>query len=203
MRQAAHLKITKTGEVSMARIEPIPLDDMTAEQRRLHDKISAQRTGGEVRGPFAVLLHVPEIAEPVADMVDLMLSDTRVPHTLKELAILTIARQYTAQYEWGVHVRRALRLGLDEAVIDAIRHNRRPDFRDADEELVYDMTNELVADRRLGDDHYARAVAALGEAALVELVALIGFYMMVAILLVSYQVELPDGIAETMDEVTV
>ena len=184
----------------MARIEPIALADMTVEQRRLHDQISAQRTGGEVRGPFAILLHVPDIGRRVADMVNHMLSDTLVPHRLKELAILTIARQYTAQYEWGVHVRRALRLGLDEAVIDAIRHNRRPDFHHADQALVYDMTNEIVDKRRLGDDHYARAVAALGEAAVVELVALIGFYIMVAVLLVSYQVELPDGIAEPMDE---
>ena len=88
-------------------------------------------------------------------------------------------------------------------MIDAIRHNRRLDFHDADEALIYDMTNEIVAERRLGDDHYARAVAALGEAAVVELVALIGFYIMVAVLLVAYQVELPDGIAEPMDDVAV
>ena len=184
----------------MARIEPIPPQRMTAEQRRLHEMIAARRTGGKVSGPFAVLLHAPEIGKPVAALIDQLLSDSRVPHKLKEIAILAIARKYTAQYEWFVHERRARRFGVDDAVIEAIRHRRHPDFGDPIEELVYDMTNEIVDARRLGDDHYARAVAALGEAAVVELVVLIGFYISVAVLLVSYQVEVPDSGAVPLSE---
>ena len=182
----------------MGRIAPIPLDRMTAEQRALHDTVAAQRTGGQVRGPFAVLLHAPDVGGRIADMVNHLLSDTRVPHTLKELAIIVIARQYTAQYEWFIHARRAKQVGLDDGVIDAIRHRRRPDFSDDAEALVHDMTLEIVETRRLGDDRYARAVATLGEAAVVELVALIGFYIGIAVFLVSFDVEVPDASAEPL-----
>jgi 4-carboxymuconolactone decarboxylase len=171
---------------------------MTAEQRTLHDTIAAQRSGGQVRGPFAVLLHAPDVGGRIADMVNHLLSDTRVAHTLKELAIIVVARQYTAQYEWYVHARRAKEVGLDPAAIDAIRHRRRPDFSDENEALVYDMTLEIVERRRLGDEHYARAVAALGEPAVVELVALIGFYIGIAVFLVSFDVEVPDAGAELL-----
>ena len=177
----------------MARIEPVPLNQMTPEQRRLHDEIAARRTGGKVSGPFAVLLHAPEICGPLSRFIDQLMSDTRVPHELKEIAILSIARKYTAQYEWFTHERRARRFGLDHGIIEAIRHREPPPFRDADQELVYDMANEIVDHRRLGDDHYARAVAALGAPAVVELGVLIGFYISVAVLLNSYQVGIPDG----------
>lgn len=176
----------------MGRIASLPLDRMTAEQRALHDTIARQRSVGQVRGPFAVLLHAPDVGERIADMVDHLLSDTRVPHTLKELAIIVIARQYTAQYEWFIHARRAQQVGLDPAVIDAIRHRRRPDFSDDNEALVYDMTLEIVEQRELSDEHYARAVAVFGEPAVVELVALIGFYIGIAAFLVSFEVEVPD-----------
>jgi 4-carboxymuconolactone decarboxylase len=177
----------------MARIDPIPPERMTAEQRRMRDTIATQRVGGRIRGPFAVLLHAPEIGERVAEFVNHLMSDTRVPTNLKEIAILTIARKYTAQYEFYVHEKRARQSGIDGAVIDAIRRRQRPDFSKAKEALVYDMTDEILEAQRLSDDHYARAVKALGEPAVVELVSLIGFYIMVAVLLVSYEVEIPDG----------
>jgi hypothetical protein len=55
------------------------------------------------------------------------------------------------------------------------------------------MTSELLESRTLGDGRYARAVEALGEAPVVELISLIAFYTAIAIVLVSYQVEAPDG----------
>ena len=83
----------------MSRLDPVPIDQMTAEQRDLHDLIARQRSRGKVQGPFAVMLHAPDICERVADMVNHLLQETRVALPLKELAIITIARQYTAQYE--------------------------------------------------------------------------------------------------------
>lgn len=176
----------------MARMDPIPLDQMTDEQRTLHDIILKQRSRGQVQGPFAVMLQAPDVCERVAEMVNHLLQETRVSLTLKELAIITIARQYTAQYEWFVHVRRARELGLDEAIIESISHRSRPDFKDPKEALVYDMTLEIVEKRKLGDALYATARETFGDAALVELIALIGFYVMIAVFLVSFEVEVPD-----------
>ena len=176
----------------MARMDPIPLDQMTAEQRELHDIILKQRSRGKVQGPFAVMLQAPDVCERVAEMVNHFLQETRVALTVKEIAIITIARQYTAQYEWFVHVRRARELGVDEATIDDIRHRKRPNFKDPEEAMVYDMALEMTEQRKLSDELYAKAKEMFGNEALVELVALIGFYIMVAVFLNSFQVEVPD-----------
>ncbi len=184
----------------MARIEPIPLDRLSAEQKRIHDKILEQRSRKTIGGPLGALLHAPEICEPVADFVDHFLSDTRVPHKLKELAILIIARHYTARYEWFAHEPRARKHGLSDNVIEAIRARRKPDLKDPAEAAVYDMTSEIVERRELSDAHYAAAVAALGEAAVVELITQIGFYHAISIVLVSYRIEVPDGAANPLSD---
>lgn len=182
----------------MTRINAVPAENMSDEQRRMFDRVSARF--GRVRGPFEVMVHAPEVGELVTGMVEHFMADTRIPKKLKELAIITVARQYTAQYEWFVHAPHAIKAGIDEAVVEAIRLRRRPDFTDPEEELVHDMANEIVEHRVLGDDNYARAVAALGEDAVVELVVLIGFYHAISVLLVSYQVDIPEGGAKPLPE---
>jgi len=177
----------------MARIAPIPLEAMTAEQRALYDTILAQRSRGKVQGPFAVLLHAPDMGERVAEMVQHLLGETRMPDRLKELAILAIARRWTAQYEWFVHERRARAAGVSDAVIEAIRARSDPPFADAADALAFRMVEEIVERRKLSDEAYAEAIAAFGEPATVEFVAFIGFYIMVAVVLTSFDIEAPDG----------
>ena len=75
----------------MARIDPPALDDLSSEQKALRDLIMRQRSTGEARGPFGVLLHAPDLGSRVADFVNYLLSDTRLSHRLKELAIITVA----------------------------------------------------------------------------------------------------------------
>lgn len=173
----------------MGRIAAIPKEKMNDAQRRLYDKVMAQR--GRVRGPFNVLLHAPEIGEPLTDIVEHYHGQTRVPKNVKELAILTIARHYTAQYEWLVHEPGARKAGVPDAVIEAIRHRREPPFADPKEACAYAMVNELVANKKIAAATYARAVELFGEPAVVELVTQIGFYIAIAVLLVSFEVDVP------------
>ncbi len=177
----------------MTRIQLVSPENMTAEQKALHDKIAGQRSVGQVRGPFAVGLHAPDIGERIGDMVHHLLSDTRVPHNLKELAIIVIAREYTAHYEWFIHAARAVRVGVAEEIVEAIRTRRTPDFSDDDERLVYDATLDMVRNRTLSQPLYDEIVARFGEPATVELVALIGFYVMIAVFLCAFDVDAPEG----------
>ncbi len=178
----------------MTRLKPIPPEDMTEDQKRIRDMISRQRQA-PVRGPFAVLLRAPEIAEPFANFVDLSLDEekSRIPLRLKELAIIVVARGFSSDYEWFIHAPRAIKFGIDPAAVDAIRHHRTPKFAEADEELVYDVTRELLETRQLSDANYRRAFEHFGEAATVELATLIGFYHTVSIVLNAFRVEAPEG----------
>jgi 4-carboxymuconolactone decarboxylase len=177
----------------MARIDPIPRDDMTPEQLRVNDLISATRGGGQASGPFGLWLRTPELAEKATIFGSHLRSETSLSQRLTELAVLTIARAWTAQYEWFAHERYVEQVGLDPAIVDAIKNRADPAIEKEDEKIVYRVTSELMDERKLSDETYAEAVRVLGEQTTLDLVTIIGFYTMVAIVLVACQVDIPNG----------
>jgi 4-carboxymuconolactone decarboxylase len=109
------------------------------------------------------------------------------------MAILLVAREWTQDFEWDFHAPLAAREGLDAAVIAAIAEGRRPAHANADEALVHDFFVELHGRRSVSDPTYAAALAAVGEQGVVDLVALIGYYTTLAMLMNVARTPLPDG----------
>lgn len=178
----------------MARIDPIPFDRMTVEQRLINDEISSIRSHGPAAGgPFGLWLRTPELADRANKFGTFVRTETTVPRRLSELAIMIIARHWTAHYEWSAHEGHVLKAGLERNILEEIRERRRPEFSNQDEALVYDLTLELQIDRALSDATYARAVEMLGEQTVLDLVTIIGFYTMLAIVLAAFRVDIPDG----------
>ena len=177
----------------MARVAPTPREKLSPEQLRVNDLIQAKRgrQGGLAGGPFALLLGDPALTEKVAALYHHLRHELSAPQRLCELAILVTARAWTAQYEWFAHAKHAVPSGLDAAIVESIRDRRKPDFSKQDEAIVYELTAELQDRRALSDATYGRAREVLGETMLIELVTLIGFYTMLAALLVGFDVEIP------------
>lgn len=182
----------------MARIDPIPMDEMTPDQRRINDEIAGTRGGGAAKGPFALWLRTPELADKANAFGSHLRHETSVPQRLVELAVLVVARTYTAQYEWHAHAAHADKVGLDPALVEAIRTRQEPVIEKEDERIVHAVATELSVDRTLSDATYARAVAVLGQQTVLDLVTIIGFYTMVAVVLVSIDVDIPDGGAKPL-----
>ena len=115
---------------------PVPVpDEMSAEQRAVHDRIASGPRGG-VRGPLALWLHRPELADNAQALGRYCRYETCLPPRLSELAILTTARIWVAAYEWQAHLQPAREAGLSEEVIVALRNDMTPSFHIPDEELV-------------------------------------------------------------------
>ncbi len=175
----------------MARIDPIPMDEMTPDQRRCNDEIAGTRGGGAAKGPFALWLRTPELADKANEFGSHLRHNTTVPQNLVELAVLVIARHYTAQYEWHAHMNSWRKLGLDEAIADAIRDHKTPELKTDEDIVVYQLTTELLDGKKVSDGTYNAAVEVLGEQTVLDLVTIIGFYVMVALVLVTFEVEIP------------
>lgn len=158
-----------------------------ARQQEIHDVIAGGPRGG-VRGPLAVWLHRPELAARAQDLGRYCRYDTLLGDKLSELAILVTGRVFGSEYEWQVHKGFALKAGLDPAVIEAIRLNKRPRFDDPAQEVVHDVARAAHETWQVDDALYARAVAVLGEAALVDLVGLLGYYTLISLTINVFQV---------------
>jgi len=152
----------------------------TPRQQEIHDAI-ASGPRGSVRGPLAVWLHRPELAARAQDLGLYCRYDTSLDPRLSELAILVTARVFGSEYEWQVHKKHALKAGLEPNLIEAIRLNRRPDFSDAELEIVHDVARAAHEKHDVDDGLYARAIAVLGEQRMVDLIGLLGYYTLISL----------------------
>ena len=181
----------------MARI-PLPSpDEMTPEQRRVHDGIVAGPRG-TVIGPLRAVIHNPALAERWSGLGEILRFGTSLPRRLNELAIVVTGRRWTSQIEWWVHARAAAAAGLPEAAIEAIRLGEPPEFDDPDDALVYEFARQLQQTGRVPLEIYRAAEARWGAAGVVELTAVIGYYTMVSMTLNAHEIPLPEGVAEPL-----
>ena len=176
----------------MSRLPALTPDQLSPEQKRLHDEIAGPR-GGSVGGPFTFWLRNPRIADAANRMGNSLRLEGKLDRRLFELAILIIARHWSAQYEWFVHEKAALAAGVSREVIEAVRHGQVPQFERSDEQMVYDVVDELQQTRTLGQAMFDRALAALGPDLLIELVSVIGFYTTAAMMINAFDADVPGG----------
>lgn len=175
----------------MPRIPLFPNDQMSAAQRLAYDKASGG-PNGPVRGPTRAILHNPDLADKWRAMGDLLRNATSLPLGLSELAILVTARHWSAQFVWHTHLAPALKGGLAQEVIDAIRDNRIPVFAGEKQAAVYAYCTELHELHTVSTPAYERTLALLGATGMVELTAIAGYYAMVAMTVNAHDI-LPEA----------
>src|SRR5882724_4072701 len=111
----------------MPRLPDIDEKQLTPEQRRIYDQV--KRVRGHVRGPFAIWLRNPELAEYGLKLQDMFASRVRLERRLVQLMILVSARIATAQFAWFIHEPYAVKEGISSDIVEAIRERRTPNLR--------------------------------------------------------------------------
>jgi 4-carboxymuconolactone decarboxylase len=182
----------------VTRFPEIAAAERSAAQQQVADAILAGPRGAII-GPFLPLFHSPELCQHVQRLGAYLRFECPIPEALKELAILVTARRWSAQFEWYAHRRLALEAGLDPRIIEAIAEHRRPDGLSAAQAAVYDFASELHSDGRVSDSTFARAAEHLDRRSLIDLVALCGYYSLIAMVLNVAEVPVPEGAPELAD----
>jgi 4-carboxymuconolactone decarboxylase len=188
----------------MTRLSYVDPANLSQEQKELYDSIAggpraAKRPGlvdakGHLTGPFNAYLHLPELGKHWSAIGEGLRFRTGIDRRLFELAILVIAVHWKSGHEWAAHAGLARAAGIGEDIIAALRRGDAPRFAKDDEQAVYDFVGALVADRRVPQPLYDRAVAALGETRLVELANAVGYYVALAVMLNAFDVHPPKGL---------
>ncbi len=174
------------------RVRDLRPEEMNAAQRRVVDATVAGKRG-RIPPPLRAWLHSPELADRAQRLGEFVRYETTLGPALSELAILVTARFWTAQYEWYAHRREALKAGVDPAVIAAIAARRVPDLPDPRARVVYDYATALHTGHRVPQALHDEAVRLLGEAGVVELVGLLGYYTLISMTLNAFAIGLPEG----------
>ena len=189
----------------MSRLSALLSTQLTAEQQAVLDAIVGGKRGdgralggfldqrGAMRGPFNAMLHRPDLGLVLQRLGEILRFEARLPAAQREIAILVVASHWRARYEWWAHARIAREAGVAEATIEAIRRGAAPHLDEPASAAIHAFAAELVGKRRVCDATYERAVDALGEAVVVELVVLLGYYSCISMVLNAFEVALPPG----------
>jgi 4-carboxymuconolactone decarboxylase len=181
-----------------------PLTEMSPEQRAVADTIMkgprvaagspATAPGAtSLAAPFNVWNRSPELADRLQKIGEYVRFKSSLPPRLNEFAIIIVARKWNSQYEWFAHHRLAMAGGLDPAVAEDLVQGRVPANMKPDEQDVYDFTSELIEHHAVSDAMFKRGVDAFGERGVADLIAVTGYYMLVAMTVNVDRTPIPNG----------
>jgi len=155
---------------------------------------------GKVPAPMIPWLRNPELARRAQRLGELLRFDSALEPELSELAILICARHWNSHHEWTAHKSIALEAGLDpQTISDIAARKSGPHLRSEREGIVHRVAQSLLAQGLLDDALYDEGMAVLGECGMVDLVAILGYYSMVALTLNAFRIGLPGSFAAELD----
>ncbi|TCK20436.1 4-carboxymuconolactone decarboxylase [Pseudonocardia endophytica] len=152
--------------------------------------------GGSLHGPFNAMLHAPWVGAELQELGAALRTRGRLPARARELAVLAVAAHHRSGFEWWAHARIAADAGVPDALVDAARSGTGPLPDDPVERAALVATRELLDTGDLDDDAWAAAHDVLGDAGLVELTTLVGYYGLLALQMRVFRVSVPDGEAD-------
>ena len=182
----------------MARLPEISRDQLNPQEQQFFDEIVGSRGG--VRGPYGVLLHSPDLAHRVAHTGTYLRFECDLPNNLKEVVILTTAREIRSQFEYTAHAQLARQAGVSEETIQSITDGTSPQGLPDDEALLVRYALELLRNRKITDATFNAVQSKYGNQGVVDLTALIGHYLLVGQVLAAFDVGLSPGVTPELPE---
>jgi 4-carboxymuconolactone decarboxylase len=168
------------------------MEQLNDKQKPLGEQIMKVSSVG-LGGPYNPMLRSPLFGQKMFDLLYYLRWQTSVPLKLNEFAILIIGRQWRSQVEWFAHVPLAIKAGLSPDIIAELKANKRPSNMQPDELVVYDFVTELTTAHVVSDETFSRAKQLLGEQQIVDLTAVAGTYVTVAMILAMSEESVPPG----------
>jgi 4-carboxymuconolactone decarboxylase len=174
------------------RFPQLTMDQLDEKQKPLGEQIMKVSSVG-LGGPYNPMIRSPVLGQRLFDLFYYLRWDTSVPIRLNEFAILIIGRQWRSQVEWFAHAPIAAKAGLSPDIIAELKTGKRPSGMAEDEAVVYDFVTELTSTQKVSDETYARARKVFKDQQIVDLTAVAGNYVMVAMLLAMAEQSVPPG----------
>jgi 4-carboxymuconolactone decarboxylase len=174
------------------RFPQLTMDQLNAAQKPLGEQImQVSRVG--LGGPYNPMLRSPVFGQKIFDLLYYLRWQTSVPLKLNEFAILIIGRQWRSQVEWFAHAPLAIKAGLSPKIVAELKTNRRPSNMPQEEAVVFDFVTELTTTHAVSEATFNRAKQLLGEQQVVDLTAVAGTYITIAMLLAMAEETVPAG----------
>jgi 4-carboxymuconolactone decarboxylase len=178
---------------SGCRIPLVRREDLDTEGQKSFDFYTSSATLRGLRGPAGIWLHSPKLAELYQPLDTYLRHGAGLSEPVREVCILAIARECDNAFEWAAHEPEALRVGVPQQIIDAVKLGAPSADIEAPFGTVVELIREAFTARTVSATTYNAAVSLLGVRLLIDLVSLAGMYAGTAALLTVVDMQLDAG----------
>ena len=175
----------------MARIPQVTRDDVPDGEKSAYDEFMKSRGSRPFAGPYALLLHMPEMAQRLEALRTYIRDEASVPQKLQELVMITMAREMDCAFIWYAHAAAARQAGIRDDIVDNIRDMKPLTNLDADELAVVHFTRELLQNRKVSQTTFDTAIKRFGQRGMMTLTNLVACYAVLAYNMNTYELEAP------------
>jgi len=174
---------------------PLRSDEVGEETQALFDK-GLRASDGNPLNIFATLARHPKMLKRWLPFAAHVLAKSSLPARDRELLILRTGYRCRSPYEWGQHALIALDCDLTQDEIDGVRHGADVDWDDHDAALLR-AADELHDDARVSDGTWDQLRGRYSDEQMIDMIAAVGNYHLVAFLLNSLGVDLDEGVPDS------
>ena len=172
----------------MSRVKAIKEEQAPPEVQEIYGKI--QNNGAKIINLYRTLAHNPRVLRDFLRLGSSLLSKSELSPKLRELAILRVAKLTGSEYEWRQHHSIALEVGVTAEQAEIVSDWHGSDLFSSEERAVLQYTDEVTQNVEPRDETYRALQQYLNDQNIVELTVSIGYWGMVARILVALQVDI-------------
>ena len=163
----------------MARLPTIK--NPTPDQQPAHDYLLKTRGPAGLKGGFGVMLASPDICQRIAHVGSYVRFDSPIPRRMREVAATAISSELENPWEYVIHAKICRELGVPDAVVQAVLDCKPVAGAEPDDQLAIDVARQMARGHKLEQATFDAAKARLGAAGVVDLLACVGYFAMLAV----------------------
>lgn len=175
----------------MARLPTATRESVPEAQRDIFDAMLQELGTVPLYGPGSVMIHVPKAHQWATGLNQYLRNESSLPKKIQELAMLVTARELNCQHIWNAHAASARQAGVLDAIVDGLRDRKELTNLPLDEAAVVAYGQEFFRTYRVSRGAFQTALERFGRQGVVELALIFGNYSMLAVLINSFDTDLP------------
>jgi 4-carboxymuconolactone decarboxylase len=174
---------------------PLPKrEDLDEVGKRAYDRANTPgKTIVGLRGPAGIHLYSTGTVDAHNALTSYLRFQAGFDAKVREVAILTVAREMDSAFEWAAHEPEALQAGVAADVIDVIKHKKSTQGMDETYAAIIELGREALGKHKVSSAAFARVKALFEPSKLVQLTLLMGAYASTAVLLTTFDMQVPEG----------
>ena len=177
---------------------------LKGDQKRLYNRMQiqlvswAEKSGfkgqtedGKLIGPFNPYLYSTGITPGFLEWMQADSQNTSLSKRVHEVVILSVGAVWKSPYELYAHSAVARTVGISETAIQALVSGESSVELSLEEQVAHRFARQLTAERKVDQALYAEAEALFGATGLVDMVYLVGMYLLTSALLNAFEIPAP------------